>query len=190
MLVTRAAVLVAGAIAAGIAWTTPDTVFTAIAFAWGGLGTTFIAPLVLGLWWDRANGPGAIVGLLIGFFGGAIWSQVLSGGPNLGGRQLFNVYFVIPVLILSFTGQIIVTLLTEPPKDEVTDQIRRISTPMDEEAVALSGGGSGSPGPAATDGGTADSDPVTDSIALTRETVVTEYTRTRSLSDLPSADAV
>jgi len=179
MLVTRAAVLVAGAIAAGIAWTTPETVFTAIAFAWGGLGTTFIAPLVLGLWWDRANGAGAVVGMGIGFFGAAAWSQYLTGGPVLGGTGLFDYYFVMPVLILSFAGTIIVSLLTEPPEDKVKDELSEISKPLAAELSSPTGG-SGAPGPASAEG--------TDEVrAITEESVVTEFVKGRSFDDLPSA---
>jgi sodium/proline symporter len=181
MLVTRAAVLVAGAIAAGIAWTTPNTVFTAIAFAWGGLGTTFIAPLVLGLWWDRANGTGAIAGLTIGFFGAAAWSQYLSGGPVLGGTGLFDYYFVMPVLILSFTGMIIVSLLTDPPEEKVKDELTEISKPLAAE-LSQPASGAGAPGPAATEG--------TDEVhAVTRESVVAEFVKKQSFDDLPSASS-
>ncbi|PSP84299.1 sodium/proline symporter [Halobacteriales archaeon QS_1_68_17] len=186
VLVTRAAVLVAGAIAAGIAWTTPDTVFTAIAFAWGGLGTTFIAPLVLGLWWERANGAGAVVGMFIGFFGAAAWSQYLSGGPVIGGRGIFDYYFVLPVLILSLAGDIIVSLLTEPPEEQVSEQIIEISSPMEDE-IALYTGGSSSPGPATADGGSTD---IMDSLTVTEESVVTEFAKRQSFSDLPSATSI
>jgi sodium/proline symporter len=184
MMVTRAAVLVSGAIAAGIAWTTPDTVFTAIAFAWGGLGTTFMAPLVLGLWWDRANGAGAIAGLVVGFAGAALFSQVLSGGPMIAGTGLFDRYFVLPVLIMSFAADIIVSLATDPPGDEISSQISEISRPLSEE-VSLATGGS-SPGPAATDGGVEETP---DTLTVPEESLVTEFVEGRSLSDLPSASS-
>lgn len=180
MMVTRGAVLVAGAIAAGIAWTTPETVWTAIAFAWGGLGTTFIAPLVLGLWWERANGPGAIAGLIVGFFGAALWSQQLTGGPVLGGTGLFDYYFVMPVLILSFAADIIVTLLTEPPSGRVKEDIREISRPLSDEIDQIGEGSS----PLAADGGSAQT---TDTLAYTDADVVTEFVKQRSIPDLPAA---
>lgn len=179
MMVTRGAVLVAGAVAAVIAWTTPETVFTAIAFAWGGLGTTFAAPLVLGLWWDRANGSGALVGLFIGFFGAALWSQVLTGGPMLGGTGLFDYYFVIPVMFLSFLGMIVVSLLTHEPGREVEQAIKEISLPLDEE-VGYVGGGS----PAMADGGTAAS---VEDIAISEDGIVAAFARRASFDELPEA---
>ncbi|MDG5775295.1 sodium/proline symporter [Haloarculaceae archaeon H-GB2-1] len=184
MMVTRAAVLVAGGIAAAIAWTTPDTVFTAIAFAWGGLGTTFMAPLVLGLWWDRANGAGAIAGLVVGFVGAGLFSQVLTGGPVIAGTGLFDRYFVLPVLIMSFGADIIVSLLTEPPSDQVSENIREVSRPLNEELSVVSG--SSSPGPAATDGGFEEAP---DTLTVPEESLVTEFVKGRSLDDLPSASS-
>jgi sodium/proline symporter len=180
MWVTRGAVLFAGAIASAVAWTTPDTVFAAIAFAWGGLATTFIPPVILGLWWKRANGPGAIAGMLVGFFGSAAWSQYLSGGPVLGGTGLFNYYFITPVLVLSMGTMIAVSLLTEPPSDTVDAQLREISRPLTEEISQPRGGDT--PGPVATDGGT-----TTESIPVTDESIVTEFVTNQSLSAFPTA---
>lgn len=180
--VTRASVLVAGAIAAFVAWTTPNTVFAAIAFAWGGLATTFIPPLVLGLWWKRANGPGAIAGMIVGFFGAAAWSQFLSGGPMLGGTGLFDYYFIVPVLILAVGSMVSVSLLTDPPEKNVDDQLREISRPLTEEVTHRSSG-TGT-GPVATDGGT-----TPESLVVPEESIVTEFVKQRSSVDLPSASS-
>ena len=178
--VTRGAVLFAGAIAAAVAWTTPNTVFAAIAFAWGGLATTFIAPLVFGLWWKGANGPGAIAGMIVGFFGAMAWSQYLSGGPVLGGTGLFDYYFIVPVLALSIGAMVIVSLLTEPPEDDVDTQLREISRPLTEEITRTSG--SGHSGPVATDGGS-----TTESLAITEESIVTEFVEREFSSETSTA---
>lgn len=181
--VTRGSVLVAGSIAAAVAWTTPDTVFSAIAFAWGGLATTFIPPVVLGLWWKRANGPGAIAAMFVGFFGAAAWSQYLTGGPLLGGTGLFDYYFIVPVLTLAFAAMIIVSLLTEPPEESVEDQLREISRPLTEEITQR--GNQDSPGPAATDGGS-----TTESLAITQESIVSKFVDQQIAADLPAASTI
>jgi sodium/proline symporter len=189
MLVTRGAVLGAGLVAGAVAWTTPDTVFTAIAFAWGGLGTTFIAPLVAGLWWDRANGPGAVAGLVVGFFGAPIWSNnMLGSGPMIDGIALFDYYFVLPVLVLSTLSLVVVTFLTSPPGADTAQEIREISRPLQEEIGSVSRPGS-SPGPAATDGGRPDSGDTgrTEALAIPEEEIVTDFVRQQRLSDLPPA---
>jgi len=99
----------------------------------------------------------------------------------LGGTGLFDYYFVMPVLILSFAGMIVVSLLTEPPEEKVEDELTEISKPLAAE-LSQPAGGAGAPGPAATEG--------TDEVhAVTQESVVTEFVKKQSFDDLPSASS-
>ena len=48
------------------AWNPPDMIIWLNLLAFGGLEAVFLWPLVLGLYWDRANSTGAISGMLVG----------------------------------------------------------------------------------------------------------------------------
>jgi sodium/pantothenate symporter len=48
------------------AWNPPDMIIWLNLLAFGGLEAVFLWPLVLGLYWERANSTGAISGMLVG----------------------------------------------------------------------------------------------------------------------------
>lgn len=174
--VTRGAVAVSGIIAAYIAYTTPDTVFKAVAFAWGGLGTTFAPALVAALWWKRANGYGAIASMAVGF-GGAAYYHFATGGPALAGKGLFDYYFVGPVLLAATITMIVVSLLTGEPKDGVESELTEISKPLTEEVdLARKEAGEVSvEGPSSSE-----------IIPVKEEEVVTRYLTNFALTGLPT----
>nr|MBA2816529.1 putative membrane protein [Candidatus Pantoea persica] len=49
-----------------LAWNPPDMIIWLNLLAFGGLEAVFLWPLVLGLYWSRANAAGAISGMLAG----------------------------------------------------------------------------------------------------------------------------
>ena len=98
------------------------SVIWAFDFAMSGL----FFPLVLGVWWKRANAPGAVAGMLLGLISGTaylIW--VRSGGSGfLGITQLT---FGIVGAAVSLVSMIVVSLITAAPDaatQKMVDDVR------------------------------------------------------------------
>jgi len=98
------------------------SVIWAFDFAMSGL----FFPLVLGVWWKRANAPGAVAGMLLGLISGTaylVW--VRSGGSGfLGITQLT---FGIVGAAVSLVSMIVVSLITAAPDaatQKMVDDVR------------------------------------------------------------------
>jgi SSS family solute:Na+ symporter/sodium/pantothenate symporter len=104
-----------------------------ILFTGAGMGCTFLAPTVLGLYWRRATRPGALAGLVSGFGTVTVlyvlgWLGFGKAGKTGPAREDFAPVYLLsldPVLwglIVSFGLAIVVSLLTAPPPDKHVDQ--------------------------------------------------------------------
>ncbi|MDN2567454.1 hypothetical protein N1F89_14615 [Aquibium sp. A9E412] len=106
-----------------IAGTLPLAVW-ALSLAASGL----FVPLVLGVWWRRANGPGALAGLVAGTVaaGGYLYHLAIGGAPWFG-IDAMRVGLV--GLAASLLATIGVSLLTPPPGPARQAFVRRIRLP-------------------------------------------------------------
>jgi len=98
------------------------SVIWAFDFAMSGL----FFPLVLGVWWKRANAPGAIAGMLVGLAVGTWYLiHVRTGGtPIMGVTQLT---FGIHGALASLVSMVVVSLATKEPDkatQKMVDEIR------------------------------------------------------------------
>lgn len=101
-----------GAIAFLLALAPPPALEWIVYFAVAGLESSFFVPLLLGLYWRRANAPGAIAGMVAGLGGYILISGYL--------KQLsFGMHPVVMGISISLVAYVLVTLLTPPPSDEV-----------------------------------------------------------------------
>lgn len=80
LLIGRAGVLVAGAVAVLAVWTPPDLLAVWMWVGIGGMISSLTGPLFLGVWWRGATRPGAMTGVLSGF---GVYA-VLHLGPQFG----------------------------------------------------------------------------------------------------------
>ena len=101
---------VIGIIGFVIALTQPPLLQLLVVFAFGGLATGLAPPLLLGLFWPRANKYGAFIGSLIGVLSYIIL-KLWAPGPI--GQTPITV-----TLIISFGLTIIVSVFTENPPPE------------------------------------------------------------------------
>ena len=102
-----------GIIVLGAAFNPPDLIVWLNLFAFGGLQAAFLWPLVLGLYWKRANGSGALVSMLTGvglyiYFAG--WLKRVAG-----------MHVIVPVLAITLIVFIGVSLFTQKPKEKIID---------------------------------------------------------------------
>jgi sodium/proline symporter len=107
VLVGRAAVVLLALVALLLATNPDSTVLGLVAYAWAGFGAAFGPVLLISLYWKRMNWSGAIAGVLTGGSVVVIWKQ-LDGG-------LFELYEIVPGVVLASLAIVIVSLLTAPP---------------------------------------------------------------------------
>src|SRR5207247_93594 len=116
---------VVGVIVTAAALRPPQYLQQIIIFTGAGMGCTFLAPTVLGLYWRRATRAGALAALLTGFLTVAVFYVLGWLGVGKEGRTgtmadpfapvyLFDVDPVLYGLFASFAIGIVVSLLTQP----------------------------------------------------------------------------
>ena len=113
---TYAATIAVGLIAMLAAISPPQFLQDIIVFTGSGLSTSFLAPVVLMLYWPRFNRQGALAGMLGGF---ATHVTLYTVGTLKSGQvdayYLFGFHPFMVGLLASFTIAIAVTHLTPPP---------------------------------------------------------------------------
>ena len=89
----------------------PEMIIWLNLLAFGGLQAVFLWPLVLGLYWPRANGQGALASMVCGILCYGILSQ--------WGIKLAGLHAIVPSLGLGLTAFVLISLLTQPPGQAV-----------------------------------------------------------------------
>ncbi|WP_295892240.1 sodium/proline symporter PutP [uncultured Vibrio sp.] len=108
----RIAVIGISLIALALAMSPDSSVLDLVSYAWAGFGAAFGPAVVLSLYWSRMNRNGALAGIIVGGVSIVVWKQ-LSGG-------IFDLYEIVPGIILSTISIIVVSLMSGEPEDEVT----------------------------------------------------------------------
>ena len=126
LIVARVLLIVIGALAAFVASLRLTGILGAVAWAFDFAASGLFFPLVLGVWWKRANRAGAIAGMTLGFLSGTAYLIYLrtGGDPWLG---IDHLRFAIIGMPISLIAMIVVSLATEEPDAEtqaMVDQIR------------------------------------------------------------------
>ncbi|WP_198299342.1 sodium/proline symporter PutP [Vibrio syngnathi] len=112
--VGRFAVILISLVALVLAMTPDSSVLGLVSYAWAGFGAAFGPAIVLSLYWSRMNRNGALAGIVVGGVTIVLWKQLTGGW--------FDVYEIVPGIILSTLSIVIVSLMTGEPEDEVKKQ--------------------------------------------------------------------
>ncbi|PMG36705.1 sodium/proline symporter [Vibrio splendidus] len=112
--VGRFAVILISLIALVLAMTPDSSVLGLVSYAWAGFGAAFGPAIVLSLYWSRMNRNGALAGIVVGGVTIVLWKQFTGGW--------FDVYEIVPGIILSTISIVVVSLITGEPEDEVKKQ--------------------------------------------------------------------
>lgn len=112
--VGRFAVIVIALLALLLAADPESQVLDLVAYAWAGFGAAFGPTILLSLYWRRMSREGALAGVIAGGMGVIIWKQ-LEGG-------LFNLYEIVPGVLLSFAAIVLVSLLGPQPPEELQER--------------------------------------------------------------------
>jgi cation/acetate symporter len=136
LLVARSLLLVIGAAGALVASLQLTGILGAVAWAFCFAMSGLFFPLVLGVWWKRANRPGAIAGMAVGL-GVGTWYlyMVYAGGmePWLG---LDHLRFGIVGATASLIAMVVVSLLTKAPDAETQAMVDEVRIPRGDTIIS------------------------------------------------------
>jgi sodium/pantothenate symporter len=98
--------LILGALLLLAAWRPPEMIIWLNLLAFGGLEAVFLWPLVLGLYWERANAAGALSAMIVG---GGLYAVLASFKI-----QLLGFHPIVPSLLLSLLAFIVGNRFGQP----------------------------------------------------------------------------
>lgn len=123
MIVARVVLIVISVIGVVIAWDPNSSVFGIVSFAWAGFGAAFGPVMLLALFWKRSNKYGAIAGMVAGGVMVFVWKYVIAGLADV-----LNVYELLPAFIIGLLVNVIVSLVTPKPEDEIVKEFEEVKT--------------------------------------------------------------
>jgi cation/acetate symporter len=128
LIVARILLVFIGVAACLIASLQLTGILGAVAWAFDFAASGLFFPLVLGVWWKRANREGAIAGMICGFVAGAgyLW-YVEHGGALWFGID--HLRFAIIGMPVSLVAQVVVTLMTPEPDAETQRMVDEVRVP-------------------------------------------------------------
>jgi cation/acetate symporter len=142
LLTARILLLAIGAAGALVASLKLTGILGAVAWAFCFAMSGLFFPLVLGVWWKRANREGAIAGMLVGL--GAGWWYLLAvrnpeawygiAAPWIG---LNDLRFGIVGVTASLIAMVVVSLLTPAPDEETQRMVDEVRIPSGQTILGL-----------------------------------------------------
>lgn len=136
LIISRVLLIIVAIAAAYTASTKPSTILAMVAWAFSIAASGLFPALVMGIWWKRTTGPGAIAGMLAGyamcvyylvmtqFYGMPLW---------FGVKNISCGMFGMPV---AFIVTYVVSLMTAAPPKEMQDFIDSIRIPRGDVKLA------------------------------------------------------
>ena len=116
MLGARGTMVVISLVAMFLARDPNSSVFRVVSFAWAGFGAAFGPVVLFALFWRRSNQWGALAGMLAGGAMVFIWKYLIA---PMGGA--WAIYELLPAFIVASIAIVVVSLLTAPPEQSVTE---------------------------------------------------------------------
>jgi cation/acetate symporter len=129
LIVARVLLIVIGAIGAFIASLRLTDILGAVAWAFDFAMSGLFFPLVLGIWWKRANQAGAIAGMLVGLGAGTWYLYAVKWGGMVPWWGMDDVRFGIIGATASLVAMVVVTLLTPAPDKATQDMVDEVRIP-------------------------------------------------------------
>lgn len=129
--VSRITVIIIAVIAGVLALDPESSVFEIVSYAWAGFGSAFGPIILCALFWKRATGKGALAGVVGGGLVSLLWKYAGTILAWFGVQtipKLFSLYEIVPGFLISLALIIIVSLLTEKPSAEITEEFDRVKS--------------------------------------------------------------
>ncbi len=136
LLTARVLLLAIGGAGAFVASLKLTSILGAVAWAFDFACSGLFFPLVLGIWWKRANRQGAIAGMVLGFGAGLAYLVHIR---FLGGAEWFGIdhlRFGIIGMPVSLIAMIVVSLMTPEPDAETQAMVDDMRIPSGETVLS------------------------------------------------------
>ena len=136
LIVARILLLILGAAGAFVASLQLTNILGAVAWAFDFAASGLFFPLVLGVWWKRANKEGAIAGMALGFLAGTLYLvniRFLGGEVWLG---IDHLRFAIIGMPVSLVAMVVVSLMTKEPDAETQRMVDDMRIPKGETVLS------------------------------------------------------
>ena len=138
LIVARVLLLVIGAAAALIASFQLTGILGAVAWAFCFACSGLFFPLVLGIWWKRANRPGAIAGMIAGFGAGTLYLYLIYSGGMAPWWGIDHLRFGMIGMPVSLIAMVVVSLMTAEPDEETQAMVEELRDPTGPTILAES----------------------------------------------------
>jgi len=136
LIVARVLLFVIGAAGAFVASLKLTNILGAVAWAFDFACSGLFFPLVLGVWWKRANRPGAIAGMVVGLGVGSWYLYMVKFAGMTPWLGIDDLRFGIVGMAASVVAMVVVTLLTPEPDEETKAMVDEIRIPKGETVLA------------------------------------------------------
>jgi len=129
LLVARVLLLAIGAAGSAVASLRLTGILGAVAWAFDFAMSGLFFPLVLGVWWKRANREGAIAGMAVGLGVGSWYLYMVKWGGMAPWYGLDDLRFGIVGAGASLIAMVVVTLMTKAPDAEIQAMVDEVRIP-------------------------------------------------------------
>ena len=129
LVVARILLLGVGAAGAFVASQGLTGILGAVAWAFCFANSGLFFPLVLGVWWKRANRAGAIAGMIGGFGAGAWYLYMVQFGGMTPWAGIDGLRFGMIGMPISLILMVVVSLATQAPDEETMKMVDEIRVP-------------------------------------------------------------
>ncbi|HQX48726.1 MAG TPA: sodium:solute symporter [Planctomycetaceae bacterium] len=139
----------AGILSVVVNWNPVQFLQAFIVFSTSGAAATFLIPAIMACYWRRANAPGILTSMLSGALTVLILYVIGIAGlidqPIIGAETSFRPYFLLgydPLiwgLLISIVSGVIVTMVTEPPDDDLVARMFDVISTAGDSENATSG---------------------------------------------------
>ena len=138
LVVARVLLIVIGAAGALVASLKLTSILGAVAWAFDFACSGLFFPLVLGVWWKRANRQGAIAGMLGGLIAGTWYLYMVRWGGMDPWIGIDHLRFGIIGMPVSLVCMVVVSLMTAEPDKETQDMVDATRIPKGATVLASS----------------------------------------------------
>jgi len=138
LVVARVLLIVIGAAGALVASLKLTSILGAVAWAFDFACSGLFFPLVLGVWWKRANRQGAIAGMLGGLIAGTWYLYMVRWGGMEPWIGIDHLRFGIIGMPVSLVAMVVVSLMTAEPDKETQDMVDATRIPKGATVLASS----------------------------------------------------
>jgi cation/acetate symporter len=135
LIVARVLLIVIGAAGAAVASLRLTGILGAVAWAFDFAMSGLFFPLVLGIWWKRANTAGAIAGMLVGLAVGSWYLYMVYAGGMAPWWGIDHLRFGIIGALASLISMVVVTLMTPAPDKETQAMVDEIRIPKGQTVL-------------------------------------------------------